>query len=64
MPSLNRGEPSLNETNDQTKSPSRLTSKKSWDVKATPDLQLWPFISYITGYKWDYTFHKWGDKHF
>ena len=24
-------------------------------------LQLWPFIKYtVTGFKWDYTFYKWG----
>ena len=23
-------------------------------------MEIWPFISEITGYKWDYTCYKWG----
>ena len=23
-------------------------------------IQLWPWLPVITGYKWDYTFYKWG----
>ena len=25
--------------------------------------ELWPWLPVITGYKWDYTFYKWGYKY-
>ena len=48
------------QTTDSKKSSSSVSC---WNSLAS-DLQLWPFISYNWLFLWDYTFYKWGYKHF